>query len=132
MTQHSHAIIWIDHRAARVFHFNAEQADSVTIHPTHPVRHIHHKANEIGSGHATQDHDFLQSVANSISPALHVLVVGPANAKTELVKHIEKHAPAVRGLIKGVEPMDHATDGEIVAHGRKFFHADHQMAPRRI
>ena len=130
MTEHSHAVIWIDHRAARVFHFNAEETKSVTIHPQHPVRHIHHKANEIGSGHAAEDKNFLHSVASAIAPATHVLLAGPANAKTELMKHIEKHDPAMTSLIKGVEPMDHATDGEIVAHARKFFHADHQMAPR--
>ena len=130
MTEHSHAVIWIDHHEARVFHFNAEEAEGVTIHPAHPVRHIHHKANETGSGHAPEDPAFLQSVADAIAPAQHVLICGPANAKTELVKHIEKHSPGMKSLIAGVEPMDHARDGEIVAHARKFFRADHQMAPR--
>ena len=131
MTAHSHAVIWIDHHEARIFHFNAQESEAAVVRPAHPVRHIHHKANEIGSGHGAEDHNFLQSVVNAIAPALHVLVVGPANAKAELVKHVEKHVPATKGLIAGVEPMDHASDGEIVAHARKFFHADHQMAPRR-
>ena len=130
MSEHSHAVIWIDHHEARVFHFNAEDSETVVVHPAHPARHLRHKANEVGSGHAAEDHDFLQSVANAIAPAQHVLVAGPANAKTELMKHIEKHDREIKRLIEGVEPMDHPTDGEIVAHARKFFRADHQMAPR--
>ena len=131
MTAHSHAVIWIDHHEARIFHFNAQESEAVVVHPAHPVRHIHHKANSIGSGHAAEDQHFLHSVADAIAPAIHVLIVGPASAKTELVKHIDMHAHAMKRLIEGVEPMDHAADGEIVDHARKFFRADHQMAPRR-
>jgi hypothetical protein len=32
--------------------------------------------------------------------------------------------------IAGVETIDHPTDGELVAHARKYFHADHQKPPR--
>ena len=130
MTEHSHAVIWIDHREARVFHFNAEAAESVTIHPAHSGRQLHHNGDKIGSGHPADDKNFLHSVADAIAPATHVLIVGPANARTELAKHIETHDPALKQLIEGVEPMDHGTDGEIVARARKFFNNDHQMAPR--
>ena len=130
MTQHSHAVIWIDHREARIFYFNAQESETLVLHPAHPARHIHHKANSMGSGHSAEDHEFLQSVADAIAPALHVLIVGPANEKTELMKHIERHDPAMKRLIEGVESMDHPTDGELVAHGRKFFNRDHMMAPR--
>ena len=73
-------MIWIDLHAARFFHFNAEEPAAVVIHPADAVRHIHHKANEIGAGHATDDQDFLKSVAKSIAPASRVLIVGPAHA----------------------------------------------------
>jgi hypothetical protein len=59
-----------------------------------------------------------------------VLITGPANAKTELVKHIERHVPTLSARIVGVETVDHPTDGELVAHARKYFKTDHQMAPR--
>ena len=130
MSGHYHAIVWIDHHEARVFHFNALEVDNLTLHPDHPTRHIHHKANSIGSGHAAEDHEFLQHVSEAIADAGAVLITGPANAKSELVKHIERHAPELSTKIAGVEPLDRLTDGELVAHARKFFHTDHQMPPR--
>jgi stalled ribosome rescue protein Dom34 len=130
MSSHYHAIVWIDHHEARVFHFNVSEVDRLVLHPQHPTRHIHHKANSIGSGHAAEDQDFLQRVAETIADAGAVLIAGPANAKTELIKHIERHAPALSAKIVGVETVDHPTDGELVAHARRYFKADHQMEPR--
>lgn len=129
MPTHYHAIIWIDHHEARVFHFSASDADRLVLHPDNPTRHIHHKANSIGSGHAAEDQDFLQRVAEAVADAGAVLITGPGNAKTELVKHIERHMPALKGKIAGIETVDHPTDGELVAHARKHFGS--QMTPPR-
>ena len=85
---HYHAVIWIDHHEARVFHFGLADVDKLSLHPDHPTRHIHHKANSIGSGHAAEDQGYLHAVAESVADAGEVLITGPANAKTELVKHI--------------------------------------------
>ena len=63
-THHHHAVIWIDHREARVFHFGPTDVDRLVIHPDHPTKHIHHKANSIGSGHAGADHEYLHAVTN--------------------------------------------------------------------
>ena len=79
---HYHAVIWIDHREARVFHFSSTDVERLVLRPDHPTRHIHHKANSIGSGHAPEDQDFLHQVATSIAGAGAVLITGPANAKT--------------------------------------------------
>lgn len=130
MSNHYHAIVWIDHHEAKVFHFNVSEVDRVVLHPDHPTRHIHHKANSIGSGHAAEDHDFFQHVAEAISSAGTVLITGPANAKTELIKHIEQHVPKLSVKIAGIETVDHPSDGELVAHARKYFKADHQQPPR--
>ena len=81
MTKHHyHAAIWIDHREARVFHFSPTDVEKLILHPDNPTRHIHHKANSIGSGHASADHDYLHAVAESVAEAGAVLITGPANA----------------------------------------------------
>ena len=49
------AAIWIDHREARVFHFSPTDVETLVLHPDNPTRHIHHKANSIGSGHASDE-----------------------------------------------------------------------------
>jgi stalled ribosome rescue protein Dom34 len=127
MTTHYHALVWIDHREARVFHFSRTELDTLVLHSHNPARHIHHKANSMGSGHASEDQEFLHRVAESIEDAGAVLIVGPANAKTELVKHIHHHRPALMNVIAGVETVDHPSDGTLVAHARSYFKASDRM-----
>jgi stalled ribosome rescue protein Dom34 len=128
---HYHAVVWIDHREARVFHFNPTDVDRRVLHPDHPTRHIHHKANEVGSGHAGADHEFLHAVAMAVADAGAVLITGPANAKTQLVDHITHHDPKLKERIAGVETVDHPSDGQLVAHARKFFDVADRMRPQK-
>lgn len=128
---HFHAVIWIDHREARVFHFNPAEVDKLVVHPHNPTHHIHHKANAIGSGHAAEDAEFYHHVVETVADAGAILITGPANAKTELVKHIHHHDAALMGRIKGIETVDHPTDGELVAHARRYFKAEDLMTGQR-
>ncbi len=129
MASHYHAVVWIDHHEARVFHFNPEDVDKLVLHPHEPTRHIHHKANSIGSGHAAEDQNFLHAVASAIADAGAVLITGPANAKTELVKHIHHHDPQLMSRLAGIESVDHPTDDALVAHARHYFKAADRMRP---
>jgi stalled ribosome rescue protein Dom34 len=131
LRQHFHALVWIDHREARVFHFNADEVDRELIHPLHPTRHIHHKANSVGSGHSAEDQEFFHAVVQAINTAGAVLITGPANAKHELAKHIQRHAPKLFERVAGVETLDHPTDGALIAHARQYFRAADRMAPQR-
>jgi hypothetical protein len=131
VSQHFHAVVWIDHHEARVFHFNADDAERAVVHPEHPTRHIHHKAHSIGSGHAAEDQAFFHAVLEAIGSAGAVLIGGPANAKHELFKHIQHHSPQLLPRIAAVETLDHPSDGELLAHARKYFHAADRMAPQR-
>ena len=126
-SQHFHAVVWIDHREARVFHFSPTDVEKLVLHPDHPTKHIHHKANEIGSGHAPADHEFLHAVAQSIADAGAVLIAGPANAKNKLIAHIEQHDPQLKKIIAGVETVDHPSDGQLVAHARKYLKATDRL-----
>jgi stalled ribosome rescue protein Dom34 len=128
---HFHAVVWIDHHEARVFHFSPTDVESLVLHPDHPTRHIHHKANSIGSGHAAEDKNFLHAVAQSVADAGEILVTGPANEKTELVKHIEQHDPQLKKKIVGVESVDHPSDAELVAHAKKYFKMADRMTPQK-
>jgi stalled ribosome rescue protein Dom34 len=130
-THHYHAVVWIDHHEARVFHFSPTEVDRLVLHPDRPTRHIHHKANSIGSGHAAEDHDFLHATAQSIADAGAVLITGPANAKAELVKHIQQHDPRLMKIILGVETVDHPSDGQLVAFARKYFKVEDLMLPQK-
>jgi stalled ribosome rescue protein Dom34 len=127
---HYHAVIWIDHREARVFHFNKTEVDQQTIAPDNPTVHIHHKANTIGSGHAPEDQAFFEAVTIAVSDAGAILIAGPANAKTELVKHIHHAHPRMMRNIAGVETVDHPSDGALLAFARTYFRADDRTRPQ--
>ena len=130
MSSHYHALVWIDHREAKVFHFNTTESELTTVRSTHPNQHIHHKANSGDSGHAPVDNEFLQHVALAIEDAGAVLITGPANAKTELAGYIKRTHPKLAERISGVEALDHPHDGELLALARKFFKADDRMHPQ--
>jgi stalled ribosome rescue protein Dom34 len=121
MQSHFHAIIWIDHEQAKVFHVGLTGADQIDLHPHLQTRHIHHKANSIGSGHVHEDKDLMKDVADAVSDAGEILIMGPAAAKTELAKYLREKAPRIGERIVGVEPADHPSDREIVAYAKKHF-----------
>lgn len=130
MTTHYHAIVWIDHREARVFQFDRDGVDNLVIRPENPTRQVHHKANSVGSGHAAEDPDFLAQVMAAIADSKAILIVGPAGAKTSLFNYIHRHQPALAECVVAVESIDHPSDKALVAHARSYFKADHQKEER--
>ena len=58
-------------------------------------------------------------------------VAGPANAKTELIKHIRRHDPQLIERIAAVEVVDHPSDGAFVAHARRYFRAADRMTAQK-
>jgi stalled ribosome rescue protein Dom34 len=121
MPQHFHAIVWIDHLQARIFHLGLSGTDEIILHPHMPTRHIHHKANSRDSGHVHESEEFLNHVLAAVSDAGEILILGPSGAKTELAKYIREQNPDVGGRIIAVEAADHPTDGEIVAYAKRHF-----------
>jgi stalled ribosome rescue protein Dom34 len=130
MTDHYHALVWIDHREARVFQFDASDVQRASIRSEHPDQHIHHKANSGDSGHAAVDKEFLKRVAAALSHAGAILITGPASAKTELAEYIRQTQPHLAQRISAVQSLDHPSDGELIALARSFFKADDRMHPQ--
>ncbi len=130
MTSHYHAVVWINHRQARILYFNANAADELVVRPRNSAGQIHHKADSIGSGHAAEDRDFLHRTAEAMADAHAVLITGPANTKAELVKHVWQHHRALSKSIAGVETLDHPTDRELLDFARRYFQAQDRMSPQ--
>jgi len=121
MPTHFRAIVWIDHLQARIFHFGLSGEDEIVLHPHLPTRHLHHKANTIGSGHAEPDLTFLAQVMDAVRDAGQILIIGPSTAKTELAKYLRHQDSKIGDRIVAVEAADHPSDGEIIAHARQYF-----------
>ncbi len=127
MSQHFHALVWIDHQVAKIWYFNADESDMVTIYGAHPHQHLHHKANSGDSGHAAIEVGFLERVAAALVNSGAILITGPANAKKELMTHIQDLHRGLAPRISAVETVDHPSEVQLLAFGRKFFRADDRM-----
>ena len=128
---HYHAVVWIDHHQARIYHFNAEDIEALRVLPENPHVHLHHHRGSITDGHAQEDQHYYHRVAEAIADAGEVLVAGPGLAKSELVKHLEAHDPAWRQKIVGTETVDHPSDNQLISHARKYFRIADRMRPQR-
>jgi len=122
MTVHNHALVWIDHRLAKLFYLGLDAVEQVTIEAHLTTEHLHHKANSIGSGHVEHDPSFFRRIEEVLRNCEAVLIVGPGTEKSLLLKYLKEspHAPAGRDL--HASPSDHPSDREIIALGRHHFH----------
>lgn len=118
---HSHAIVWIDHREARIFHVGLSGTDEVVLHSHLPTQHIHHKAHSIGSGNVQDDKHFLRQTAEALQDAEQIVVIGPSTEKQVFQNYLREHESKLAERIVAVESADHPTDRQIVAYARQYF-----------
>lgn len=124
---HNHAVVWIDHQAAHIIHFNADSS-TVEVVKTHSSQsHVHHHRGTLGSGKEPTSQAFLHAVVEGFADAKEVLVVGPGSAKLDLLKHVHAHDSAMTEKVVGVETVDHPTDPQLLAFAKKYFLKVDQM-----
>jgi len=124
---HVHAIVWLDHREARVISFSLGASSETELHAQSDERRIHRKAGSIGSGHEPDDHHFFDAIAKSLVGIHEVLLSGPGNAKTAFETYINKRHADLASRVVGTETLDHPTAAELLAHARKSFTAIDQL-----
>ena len=123
----NHAVIWIDHKEAHVMFLSQDASEAEIIKTKSTHSHLHHKANEVGSGRVSLDFKYLHSVMQAVKESKEILILGPGSAKLELIKHAHQHDQQIAANIVGVETVDHPSDKEILAYARKFFYKADQM-----
>ncbi len=119
--KHSHAVVWLDHVNAIVIGFERESSETQRIKHSGGESHLHHRRGTVGSGHAAEDPDYYESIVAALRDVTEVLVVGPANAKLELVKHIHKRHHELVDRLMGVETLDHPSEGQLLKFAREYF-----------
>ncbi len=122
MNAQFYAIVWIDRREAKIFHFNATDIDRLVIRPHDPARRIRHEANSLGRD-GPEDQEFFERITGAITDARAILITGPESAKSELAVHVmHRHLDLAR-RIAGVETIDHPGSSALVALARIYFGA---------
>ena len=130
MSQHFHAVVYIDHAEAIILDFAKADVTEHRIQADTGQGHIHHKAGSAGSGHAHDAKSYFSAVAAQLQPSHEILIVGHGNAKTDFARFIRDHVPGLAPRIMGVETMDQPTKGEIVAFARKYFESKDLTTPQ--
>jgi len=129
MAPGTYAVVWIDHREARIAFVSHDAANEIVLHPDHSRHHTRSKAGSPEGRRATEDHVFFQKIANDLAHVRGFLLVGPASAKTEFVKHLHRYDPRLVERLTAIESMDHLTDGELADAARKYFKKVDQLIP---
>ncbi len=124
---HFHAVVWLDHSEAHVIHVSPEDIEKSVVHPSRPHAKLHSRSGTLGDGRAPEDKTYYHAIVQALAGAQEILVVGPAQAKLQLIKHIHAHDPSVADKVIGVETVDHPTDAQLVAYARHYFTVKDRM-----
>lgn len=124
---HYHAVVWLDHSEAHVMHISPDDVEKSIVHPSKAHQHLHSRSGHVGSGKPAEDKAYYHAIAEALRGAQEILIVGPAQAKLQLVKHIHSHDKDLSDKVVGVESIDHPTDAQVVAYARKYFVAKDKM-----
>lgn len=118
-----HAVVWIDHKEARIFEVDADEIDRSVVDSPGP--HIHRHANEEAlrvRNHPDDEQRYFREVSRALEGQGQILLVGPAQTKLHLFRYLHEHDRQLEAKIVGVESADHPTDAQLVAHLRSYFH----------
>jgi stalled ribosome rescue protein Dom34 len=126
---HFHAAIWIDHHEARVISFSPDESDENTV-AAHSVKHSQHSAGKSRGWRTPEDPAYYEDVAKKLEGFGEILIVGPANAKFELLKHLQARHADLAAKVVGIETVDHPTDGQLTHFARNYFHKKDRMLPQ--
>ncbi|MEO7086891.1 MAG: hypothetical protein ABI442_16390 [Gemmatimonadaceae bacterium] len=118
------AVVLLDHHSAGIHEFDDDQSQSKH------VKDQQHDTRQHNSAVRTQ-HEFFGDVCDALAGITEVLMVGSHIVRTDFTHYVEKHRAAVAPQIAGWDDIDHPTDNELVALGRKFFAAHDRMAGTR-
>ena len=117
-----HAVLWIDHHNAKIQQFNKTDVMAQTVKD-----HTHYTRQHGSDVRAV--HEFFGEVCDALAGVSEILVTGSRQSQADFKHYVEKHRAALAPQIAGWETVDHLSDGQLVALGRKFFDKVDRMPP---
>jgi stalled ribosome rescue protein Dom34 len=124
---HYHSVVWIDHQRATTWQFTSTDEQRTIVHAHDQHQKVHNRKSTHGGHKHPADPKFFEEVAQALSGAHEVLIIGPAQTKQEFAAYLrEKHAPLGNGIV-AVENADHPTDAEVLSYARRHFKALDRM-----
>ncbi len=123
-----HVAVWLDHKEARVFHFQPDSADESTVlAPPHNDHHKHTRGQLGLKEHPEDAKRFYHDLVSSLKDVDELLVVGPGAAKLEFSRYLHAHDHALEAKVVGIETVDHPSDGQFIAYAKTYFKGADRM-----
>ena len=116
MGQH-HVAVWIDHEEAKIYQIDADTFEMSKV--VAADRHVKRKESE--QGKHTDVSGFFKDVAVALQGTVALLIVGPASAKLDFIRYLQRHDRTLEATICGVETLDHPSDTQLVAYVHHYF-----------
>ena len=110
----SRAVVLIDQHHAQI-----QQFDSDESRVTHVKDHVHNTRQHRSDGRTRNE--FFGTVCDDLGDVTEILVTGSRLAQTAFRRFVDTHRPALTTQIVGWETVNHPSEGELLALGRKFF-----------
>jgi hypothetical protein len=126
---HLQAVVWIDSHQARVIHFHPGASDELVLHSTHHCAGVQHDAAAGGGDRSASDErHHWDEVVRALAAAHEILVLGPADAKAHLIRHMQQHEQTLAERIVGVQPLSQDDDAHLLPLAHKYFRPDAGVA----
>jgi stalled ribosome rescue protein Dom34 len=130
MSQHFHAVVWIDHHEARILDFNADDANADKVTVKHKATRKQSARTGKASWRESEDGAFFDEVAARLDGIGEILIAGPANAKLGFLKRLQAKHAAIADHVVGIETVDHPSDGQLLDFARAYFRKADRMLPQ--
>ncbi len=110
--------VWIDSTHAKVFKFSQEQMERKAFESHTPNHHTHPvDSRDI----EIRERKLFQQVADELTSARQILILGPGIAKHHFQNFLNEHQPILSRKVVGCETVGDPTDPQIAAQAMKFF-----------
>ena len=114
----ANVVVFLDSAHASIFEISASKDEGQPVVRREIRKHL-------GANNSPQQSDepkFFKDLCADLKSADQILLVGPGQAKTEFKHFLEKLSDKhTNEKVAGVETVDHPSEGQMVALGRKFF-----------
>lgn len=114
----NHVVVWIDYDQACVSRFNRALVKTEIIKTYAPAPGTVPAKRSV---HAPDTARYFDDIAQAISDADGILILGPGFERLELLVHLRRGYPQVADRIVALETVDRPSDEEMVPWARKHF-----------
>jgi stalled ribosome rescue protein Dom34 len=130
MRQLDHAIVWMDHREAKVYRFSRYDEPPVQVNAHNSLQRLHHRRGgwEAG-GNPAEDSEFFRRVAGTLDQTGQILVTGPGDAKLAFKTYLDQLHPKQAPQVHTAEMIDPPSHEILLTLGRAYFPLNPSATP---